>query len=274
MTQQYAHASTLEAFFESSHLPRDPTQSLPDKYQDYWNLDDIIAEEELIPCTFKFNGDILGVLAKPDSQQSSANSQRQRQIYRIEQTLASKVGFKADVPLWLGIQMAQRDLMEIQSPKLLRNQFLNQLRADSDIVTIRAVSPYVYEVAFKILKVINNYDAKPLIKLFQASFISRFNTLIIPNSSKCTVKLADDFSGSAEKRLSFLEREIYTLNKSQALQYSRWRNKELEQVQRNPDFIFSRENQCMMSNFTIPNAQHMQNTYSDSSMNRKRIKLR
>ncbi len=30
--------------------------------QDYWNLDDILAEEELVPCSFKFEAKGLGYL--------------------------------------------------------------------------------------------------------------------------------------------------------------------------------------------------------------------
>ena len=30
--------------------------------RDYWNIDDILAEEELVPCTFKFDAKGLGYL--------------------------------------------------------------------------------------------------------------------------------------------------------------------------------------------------------------------
>jgi hypothetical protein len=50
----YLHAvSTVDALISSS---ADGTAN------DFWNLDDILAEEELAPCSFKFEAKGLGYL--------------------------------------------------------------------------------------------------------------------------------------------------------------------------------------------------------------------
>jgi hypothetical protein len=45
--------STIEAFMQTSCLQGS---------NDYWNIDDILSEEEFVPCTFKVNAKGLGYL--------------------------------------------------------------------------------------------------------------------------------------------------------------------------------------------------------------------
>ena len=41
-------------------------QFFVNEQSDYWNIDDILAEEELVPCTFKEDGKNLGYLDAMD----------------------------------------------------------------------------------------------------------------------------------------------------------------------------------------------------------------
>jgi hypothetical protein len=68
---------------------------------DYWNIDDILAEEELIPCKFKEDGKNLGHLDTLD-QNVKLNKQ---QMERCEGAMIKK-DTKIDLPLWLGIVLA------------------------------------------------------------------------------------------------------------------------------------------------------------------------
>lgn len=49
-------ASTVEAFTSET------CSKLPLASNDYWNLDDILSEEEFVPCAFKFDAKGLGYL--------------------------------------------------------------------------------------------------------------------------------------------------------------------------------------------------------------------
>jgi hypothetical protein len=62
--------------------------------------------------------------------------------------------------LWLGIQLALRDIVELKNPKILSKEFFAQLKAGSEVVTMRTLTPYVYEIAFKLCCCINEYQAK------------------------------------------------------------------------------------------------------------------
>ena len=45
---------------------------------DYWNLDDILAEEELVPCSFKFEAKGLGYLDQLDHLTTSATTAQRK----------------------------------------------------------------------------------------------------------------------------------------------------------------------------------------------------
>ena len=62
----YLHAvSTVDALISSS---ADGTAN------DFWNLDDILAEEELAPCSFKFEAKGLGYLDQLNHLSTSATT--------------------------------------------------------------------------------------------------------------------------------------------------------------------------------------------------------
>ena len=44
--------------------------------QDYWNIDDILAEEELVPCQFKKDARGLGYLDQVDTALKQKNSKQ------------------------------------------------------------------------------------------------------------------------------------------------------------------------------------------------------
>jgi hypothetical protein len=52
MAHQY-QTSTIQGFFENSCLQGS---------HDYWNLDDIVAEEDFVPCIFKITAKGMGYL--------------------------------------------------------------------------------------------------------------------------------------------------------------------------------------------------------------------
>ena len=67
----YLHAvSTVEALTSSS---ADGTAN------DFWNLDDILAEEEVAPCSFKFEAKGLGYLDQLNHLSTSATTAQRKQ---------------------------------------------------------------------------------------------------------------------------------------------------------------------------------------------------
>ena len=65
MAAYMQQVSTVEALSSSTFVQGQ---------RDYWNLDDILAEEELVPCTFKFEAKGLGYLDQLDHLATSATA--------------------------------------------------------------------------------------------------------------------------------------------------------------------------------------------------------
>ena len=99
---------------------------------DYWNIDDILAEEELIPCTFKDDAKNLAYLDMMAHNQAINKTQG---LANDSGTLNK--GSKVDLPLWLGIALASRDICELRNPSYLSEKYLNLLKADPEVVNLR-----------------------------------------------------------------------------------------------------------------------------------------
>jgi hypothetical protein len=86
---------------------------------------------------------------------------------------------------------------------------------------MRTLTPYVYEIAFKLCCCISEFHARDAIQIFQTSFIDRFGSLIINHSQNFTSANyeAEDFSGLVGKRLSNLEREIFQMHRLQTIKH-------------------------------------------------------
>ena len=104
-------------------------KSFDKQCSDYWNIDDILAEEELVPCTFKEDAKNLGYLDRID------NISNKKQIK--EESGNIDKGSKVDIPLWLGICLAQRDFVELKTPIYLTEKYMNNLKAGSEVVNFR-----------------------------------------------------------------------------------------------------------------------------------------
>tara|TARA_B110000285_G_C14524246_1_gene337941 strand:- start:275 stop:499 length:225 start_codon:yes stop_codon:yes gene_type:complete len=52
----------IDSILLTSCQNQSKVSGIESQQSDYWNIDDILAEEELIPCEFKENGKNLGYL--------------------------------------------------------------------------------------------------------------------------------------------------------------------------------------------------------------------
>ena len=84
-----------------------------------------------------------------------------------------------DIPLWLSVSLAQRELVELRNPKFMSKAFYNQLKAGADVVTLRQMSPYLFEAVIKMCECMNEEQAEEAIKLYANVFIERFSKLVV-----------------------------------------------------------------------------------------------
>ena len=69
MSAYLSASSTVEALASQTTHPRET------HHKDFWNLDDILSDEELVPCVFKIDGKGLGYLDQLQQLSSTASAQ-------------------------------------------------------------------------------------------------------------------------------------------------------------------------------------------------------
>ena len=148
---------------------RDGPCTFTNEQSDYWNIDDILAEEELVPCEFKEDAnnlshlDMLAHNVGPSKQQISGASGG---------TL--KKGSKVDLPLWLGIALAQRDICTLKNPVFLSEKYLNLLDSNPEVVNLRQQSAFIYENILKLCSHLSEEHVFLYITKYRDTFIERF----------------------------------------------------------------------------------------------------
>ncbi len=85
--------------------------------RDYWNIEDILAEEEHVPCTFKHECKGLGYLDQLEAATMNPQATALRKSKGKFGSLPANA--RLDIPLWLAVALAQRDIVELRNPKYL-----------------------------------------------------------------------------------------------------------------------------------------------------------
>ena len=171
-----------------------------------------MAEEELVPCTFKEEGKNLGYLDCMDQQVKK----------KINEALPA--GTKLDLPLWLGISLAQRDLAELRNPLCLSEKYMNNLKAGSEVVNFRLQSPNIYENILKLCAHLSEELVAKFITNYRNAFIERFKGVIFDMADSTEMHQNDQFTTDL-KRFSNLEREIFEQHKRQRISFGVHKNK-------------------------------------------------
>ncbi|CAG9313262.1 unnamed protein product [Blepharisma stoltei] len=166
----------------------------------YWDIDDILAEEEPIPVktTKELKG--LGFL----------------DITNKPLDLPAESRFQA--PLWLAA-ILQRTETDIELPKYFRTSYRASLEADPSIVSLKAQSQYFFEVGTKLTEIAEDDDLK---QLLLKVLMKRIKFLIgyIENKSNPNIL----------KRLTELEISIYEKGRKTMIELEDWRERKYEKI--------------------------------------------
>lgn len=98
----------------------------------YYEIDDILAEDEKIPSIFNVDAIDLGYL---DEDHDEQDIKKERKI---------------DLPFWLTPVLATRNMITIQLPKCFGQNFKKNLLADPKVVDLNDENEYFYELGQKI----------------------------------------------------------------------------------------------------------------------------
>ena len=96
-------------------------------------------------------------------------------------------GTKVEIPFYMAIDLFQREIVDLLLPKYMTKEYFNTLKADSEVVTLRTQSAYVYENVNRMCEQIQdtNYVEETL-KIYQKVFLDRFFALVLDHSNNST----------------------------------------------------------------------------------------
>lgn len=118
----------------SESLTGPPLRSRPSSY-DYFDIDDVIATQDKIPCKLEVQIFNLGFL------NPSAENQH------------LTAGTKLELSYWLAKELCsrRRRIVSVDLPKVYREAYREILRADASVVDLHKLGPYFYGIGTKLM---------------------------------------------------------------------------------------------------------------------------
>ncbi|KAF3448834.1 hypothetical protein FNV43_RR09743 [Rhamnella rubrinervis] len=162
----------------------------------YYDLDDIIAEEEIVSVVFQ--KEVNGVGIDPSSE-----------------TDCVKPGSKVELPFWLANELHLRQVGTMKVPACFNQKTRLELGADATCVDLRSRSPYFYEFGCKIAPLVGDRD---LGSFLLSAFKNRYQEVLAKGHSAA-------FS-AASKCSTLLTREettMYEAAQSSMKAFKKWR---------------------------------------------------
>ena len=103
---------------------------------DYFDLNDILASHEKMPCTFESQVKDLGFLDHGS------------------ETEHIEPGTKMELPFWLAKELCarQRRIISVELPKVYREAYRQILEAEATAVDLNKLGPYFYSLGGKLLE--------------------------------------------------------------------------------------------------------------------------
>ncbi|XP_021904168.1 DNA replication complex GINS protein PSF3-like [Carica papaya] len=162
----------------------------------YYNIDDILMEEEFVPVVF--HKAVNGVTIDPSSETNS-----------VEQ------GAKVELPFWLAQELHLRQALSINVPACFNQKTKLEIQADAACVDLNSRCPYFYEFGCKIEPLVGD---RTIAILLSTSFKIRYKEIL---TKAYTMAYA-----TASKFMSLLTREeknLYEAAQSSMVAFKKWR---------------------------------------------------
>ncbi|KAF5792808.1 putative GINS complex, subunit Psf3, GINS subunit, domain A, GINS complex, subunit Psf3 superfamily [Helianthus annuus] len=162
----------------------------------YHDIDDILADEELVPAVFLEAVNGVGLFESNDTNRVEPRS-------------------KVELPFWLASELHLRQVTSVSIPPCFDKKTREEIGADGAHVDLRSRCSYFYELGCKIVQLINE---KTIGSLLLVAFQTRYKEVLI--------KAHTSASALAPKYLSLLTKEetkLYEAAKSSTEAFKTWR---------------------------------------------------
>ena len=169
----------------------------------YYDIDDILAEDEAINCTFLTDAVDCGYLDP-----SCPNTD-----------LAQ--GAEVDLPIWLAKPLTQRGDVRVHVPKYLGEKHRKHIRASPAAVNLREKSLYFYKIGTAIAQLVNRNEAREVEDVLRVAFGGERYRQILDESMNSRDEDTTEFT----RKLTHLEKELFEKGLLGASDFYSWKNR-------------------------------------------------
>ena len=160
------------------------------EFEDYWNLDNILASEQKVKVNLTEGIEEYGHLGE----ESKDNLEE---------------GDKLEMPLWLAKLLYSADKLDIATPKFFGKSFRDTLIADPTIINLQDKSTYFYEVSLFLSEVLGEEQINNIIPVIHKTFVERYTMI----SDYAEGKSVSQNMSSFTRKLWNVEAYLFTVNK-------------------------------------------------------------
>lgn len=171
---------------------------------DYFDVDEILGEEDRLPCVFATAVFNLGALDPSSSSKDLAE------------------GSRVELPLWLAYELHQRRIVDVELPRHFGPKLQARLQAGPCEVNLRDRSADYFEVGFRLGGLLDDGD---LCASLRTALAVRCKDVI----SKSQEAGAEDTRYF--RQLTNLERGIHDAGQRTAREWNRWRSRKMDKVE-------------------------------------------
>ncbi|XP_076469881.1 DNA replication complex GINS protein PSF3-like [Babylonia areolata] len=184
------------------------TQSTARDSEDYFNLDDILATNERIPCRVEMPIHRLGYL-----DQTTDDSTLQP-------------GTNLELPFWLARSLCsrRRHIVSVEVPRPYRLSYREVFKADPNVVDLHKLGPYFYQFGSHLLS-FQNPDAQEVANSLLKTFQGRFRRIMDSSQNA----LHQDTSYLTEK-LDEGEKKIFKAGQQGLHDFELWERRQTEKL--------------------------------------------
>mmetsp|Transcript_55242 Transcript_55242/g.103573 ORF Transcript_55242/g.103573 Transcript_55242/m.103573 type:complete len:207 (-) Transcript_55242:107-727(-) len=175
---------------------------------DYWDLDEILAEEQEV--TMKSYYDIMGggVLYP------SSGSARQKDL---------REGIKVAAPFYLAHKLARRNVVDVDVPAVFDNDMQESLQTDPLVCRLGDKSHYYFEAGMKIASLLKNSELQEILvealRKRWCEIVNLTGTLADPSAFNSAVT---PVHGIFPQTLTGLEEDLYRGSREAETHFRRW----------------------------------------------------
>lgn len=192
--------SSLSQSFSSSWGASRAGGSFLPPTEDFFNLDDILASQQKVPCQFEQPVYRLGYL-NPHSTEEHI-----------------QVGTKMELPLWLArvLGSRKRSIVKVELPKQYRETQRDILSADANVVDLYKQGPYFYTMGMKLLA-FDHLERSDLARSLLETFLNRFRRIMDTSHHSISAETT-----SLTARLDESERRLFRTGQKAVAMFERW----------------------------------------------------